>query len=120
MRYTSAYYLLLLYCLGMFNQWVPIAGDALSHIFAEAIHLATVHAKYGNHHLQKELEASAPDNGKNHNAITPEPNYTAHVCTNGCRYDFYSAVQYKNYPFLATPDIEDIIVCTQSPPPKFS
>ncbi|HXB44079.1 MAG TPA: hypothetical protein VNV85_08490 [Puia sp.] len=120
MRYTSAYYLILLYCLGMFNQWVPVAKDALSHIFSEAIHLATVHAKYGNHHLQKELETTTRENSKNHNAIPTEPNFSVHVCTNGCTYDFYAAVQYKAYPFLVIPDTADIIVCTQSPPPKFS
>jgi hypothetical protein len=120
MRFTSAYYLLLLYGLGIFKQLEPIAADALSHIFAEAIHLATVHAKYGNHHLGSELETAARDNNKNNNTILQQANFAVHISTNDCRYHFYSPAQYKNHPFLATPDIEDIIICTQTPPPKFS
>jgi hypothetical protein len=65
MRFSLAYYLLLLYTTAIFKPLVPIISDAWGHAFAEAEHIATVHAKYGANHLEKQLLAGEKDtNGK--------------------------------------------------------
>lgn len=54
-----------------------MAVDAWDHSFAEARHIATVHAKYGEHHLEKQLAAEEKDTeGKTQNTskgIDPVP-----------------------------------------------
>lgn len=120
MRFTTAYYLLLLYSLVMFRPMMPLVGDVMSHVFAEAIHIATVHAKYGSNHLEKEMGKTASDNSKNHNAVLSGENLTVHISTNECSYCFYPGRQNKNYPVLRLHNIEDILIHKQSPPPKFS
>lgn len=65
MRFSIAYYLLLLYTMVMFKPLVPLVCDAWGHTFAEARHIASVHAKYGAHHLEKQLAATEQEgNGK--------------------------------------------------------
>ena len=120
MRFSTAYYLLLIYSLMMLKPLLPVVSDLLSHVFAEAIHIATVHAKYGSHHLEKELETTARDNSKNHNAVISEENFTVHVSTNEYSYYFYRGGQNKNYPVLRIDSMEDILIPKQAPPPKFS
>ncbi|MEP6512575.1 MAG: hypothetical protein ABJA79_01805 [Parafilimonas sp.] len=65
---------MLLYLTVVFKPAIPIISDALSHTFADAIHIATVHAKYGNNHLEKELatEGFDNDNSKNQNTVKSE------------------------------------------------
>jgi len=120
MRFTTAYYLLLLYSLVMFRPLMPLVSDLLSHVFAEAIHIATVHAKYGSHHLEKEIEKATGDNSKNHNAVLSQENLTVHISSKEYCYCFYPCRQNKNYPVLKIHDIEDIFIHKQAPPPKFS
>jgi hypothetical protein len=98
---------------------MPLISDELSHVFAEAIHIATVHAKYGSHHLEKELEKTASDDSKNHNAVLSEVNLTVHIPANECSYCFYAGSQNKNYAVLRLHNIEDIFILKQAPPPKF-
>ncbi len=57
MKYAVAYYLFLLYCTVLLRCAIPVACDALSHVFNEEEHIATIHAMYGYNHLQKEIAA---------------------------------------------------------------
>lgn len=68
---------------------MPIVSDELSNVFAEAIHVATMHAKYGSHYLEKELEKTDSDNNKNHNAGLPGKKLAVHIFTNEYSYCFY-------------------------------
>lgn len=68
MKYATAYYLFLLYCTVLLRCAIPVACDALHHIFNEEEHLATIHAVYGNNHLQKEIAAT--ENGCNKNTAS--------------------------------------------------
>ena len=52
MRYLAAYFLMLFYMVIMLKPLIPVICDAWSHIFAEAEHIATIHAKYGSNHLE--------------------------------------------------------------------
>ena len=71
MKVPIAYYLLLLYVTVMFKPLIPIVSDAVSHTFAEAIHIATVHAIYGSNHLEKELSETSSETNTNRNIKVP-------------------------------------------------
>ena len=65
MKFPIAYYLLLLYLTVILRPLLPLASDAWGHTFNEAIHIATVHAKYGANHLQSVLADNAAQNNSN-------------------------------------------------------
>jgi hypothetical protein len=44
MKFAIAYYLLLIYSTVILKPLIPVAEDALFHCFAEAYHIASVHA----------------------------------------------------------------------------
>lgn len=87
MKSPAAYYLLLLYCTLMVRCAAPVALDALSHLFNEEAHIATVHAVYGSHHLQTEVAGAVSDtgSGKHTNAQQDEPT-VVHTFTQGYYY----------------------------------
>ena len=119
MKHPAAYYLLLLYCTLMVRCAVPVACDALSHIFNEEAHLATVHAVYGSHHLQAEVAGSVSDtqSSKHTNAQQDEPT-VVHTYTSG-----YSAVSIGSdllltqFPSLSYP-LCSISLLYKSEPPE--
>jgi hypothetical protein len=89
----------------MFKPIMPLVSDAWSHTFAEAMHIATVHAKYGANHLEQQLASSQkdnPDNSKNQNTVKaaePVPKY---------------------YAVFKLPMLQAVFISTLAPPPKFS
>ncbi len=119
MKFTIAYYLMILYGVVMFKPLLPIVSDTLSHTFAEAHHIATVHAKYGNNHLEKEMANSGADNNKNQSTIKAEESFVTHISTNECNYYFHSNFIIKNYPDLKLRKLKSIYVINPAPPPKF-
>ena len=83
MRFSIAYYLLLLYTVVMFKPLVPAICNAWDHAFAEARHIASVHAKYGTHHLEKQLAATEENgNAKNEANIKSTDPAPAHYPVN--------------------------------------
>ncbi len=122
MRYTTAYYLMLLYVTVMFKPLIPIISDALSHTFSETIHIETVHAKYGSNHLEKELAASGTDNAnnKNQNTITSEDQVLIHVASNEIKYHFGLNSIIKDYPFCKPFTLSSVFIIKAGPPPKAS
>ncbi len=122
MKFQIAYYLLILYTVLMFKPVMPFIGDVLSHTFAEAIHESTVHAKYGNNHLQKELAAEGSENNsdKNQNIQKSESQIVVHVISNNCTYDFSVNKSSTNFSAVLLCNLPDIFIAKQIPPPKFS
>ncbi len=122
MRFTTAYYLTLLYVIVMFKPLIPIASDALSHAFAEAIHISTVHAIYGSNHLEKELADTSSDNAssKSQKNINIEDQVTLHISANECIYDFSVSKTDKSFSLLEFFNLKAGYILKQSPPPKFS
>ncbi len=122
MRFPTAYYLMLLYLTVVFKPAIPIISDALSHTFADAIHIATVHAKYGNNHLETELatEGSDNDNSKNQNTVKSEEQIPVHVPEDECTFDFSLNSFNKSYPVFKNYTLSAIFIAKQIPPPKFS
>lgn len=112
---------MLLYFSVMFKPLIPIISDALSHTFSETIHIATVHAKYGSHHLEKELGASENDNaGKNHSAITSEEQVLVHMGSDELKYDFTSKILLQDYSLCKPFTLSTVFISKAGPPPKFS
>ncbi len=82
MKYATAYYLFLLYCTVLLRCAIPVACDALSHVCNEEEHLATVHAVYGNNHLQKEIASNETSNNKNATIVKYEEPVQVHLQNN--------------------------------------
>jgi hypothetical protein len=120
MKFIIAYYLLLLYGVVICKPLIPIATDLLSHTFAEAIHLATVHAKYGNDHLEKEMANTGAENNKNQTAVKSEEIFITHISVKNYAYHINIKKLSKYYPNLKQGKIESIFILTPAPPPKFS
>ena len=120
MRVPIAYYLVLLYATVMFKPLIPIVNDTLSHIFSEAIHIATVHAIYGSNHLEKELSKEEKDSNKNQSTINSAETSFAHIIAGEVEYKFIQCMPLNNYP-ASKPSTLNIITLSQAgPPPKNS
>lgn len=80
MKFALAYYLVLIYATVILNPIIPVAEDAVMHCFAEAYHVATVHAKYGNNHLEVALANDAKDDdSKNQTSTKYGEQSTVHI-----------------------------------------
>lgn len=106
----------------MFKPLLPIINDAVSHIFKDAVHVATVHALYGENHVDYEIKAAASenDNDKNQNTLrscedisvhTPVKEYVTHCA---------GLSSYGNKSFARNNDNTCVIYLPrQLEPPKF-
>ena len=121
MRSAIAYYMMILYATVMFKPLIPIVKDKLSHTFAEAIHIATVHAIYGADHLQKDVDQTSSDtaNGKHQNSNN-EDQAQVHVSTSESKFHFWNSLIRKNYVTGSQTETIPGFICKHFPPPKFS
>ncbi len=121
MKFSIAYYLLLLYVTVMLKPLIPMLSDAWSHCFAEAEHIATVHAKFGANHVEKQLADSEKDaNGKSQDTTkTAEPvpvhfSYNTYLCITSVE----PIINAYNLPRLYKP--RSVFLSKQIRPPQFS
>ncbi len=113
MRFTTAYYLLIIYISVMFRPFVPIVKDVISHTFFETIHIATVHALYGSDHVQKEVSENNTDtqNNKHHTGgINEESQVQVHV----------SAYKYLQHVFIKESGVKSFAFCLRKAEPGFA
>lgn len=117
-----AYYLLLLYITVMLNPLIPLVSDALAHAFNETIHIATVHAVYGEHHAANAVANAASDNDNctKHAAIKSEETVAVHVPVAMFCLLFQSKNVGKNPSSLYLFNLPAIFLSNSFPPPKFS
>jgi hypothetical protein len=122
MKFTTAYYLMLLYCTVMFNPLIPIIKDALSHSFSEAYHISVIHAEYGANHLENELANSGAENesGKNQSTVNPEEQVPVHLATGEYAIDFSFSITSEYQPSSKNNSLPAIYLAKHCPPPKFS
>jgi hypothetical protein len=118
-RFTTSYFLFVLYVIAVFGQLIPIASDFISHSFSEAIHIATVHAKYGSNHLGREIENTTRDNTNNHSSKITE-NFDVHLLSEQYHHDVHGMVHSSDFHSLKSPDAEIIFLNKVSQPPKVS
>ena len=110
---------MLVYTTVIIKPVIPIVEDAFAHTFAEVIHIATVHAMYGENHLQKELaNTSDNDKSKSQNNLKTEDLVPIHICPEVCDHIPYLRVD-KNYNSVILYQIASVFLFNEAPPPKF-
>jgi len=119
-RFTTSYFLFILYSIAVFGQIVPIASDFISHSFSEAIHIATVHAKYGSNHLEKEVENVTHRTSNNHSSARFSDNFEVHVPSEDCSFLISFKKNIDNFPPHAHQFLTQVLVFRPSPPPRFT
>ena len=123
MKFALAYYLLLLYATVILKPLIPVAEDSLEHCFAEAYHIATVHAKYGNNHLEKQVADTNDnnDNSKNNkNVLREDDAASVHVVSVISNHYLEIINAQKSYVLQPISSIQKIILSKIYPPPKLS
>ncbi len=119
MKFALAYYLLLLYSTVILKPLIPIMKDGIEHCFAEAYHVATVHAKYGNNHLEKELAATSSDtNNKDQNSVKSEEATSLHIVTAEYNYEYFLPKLITNFSVLSLLKTPSVFIAKYIPPPK--
>lgn len=121
MKFAVAYYLLLIYATVILKPIIPLAEDSLSHCFAEAYHVATVHAIYGNNHVDVALADDAKDDTNNKNQTTSKTGEqdTVHISIKEQTPAFVVKIQPEKI-FVYTSDKPcTIFLLKNVPPPKF-
>lgn len=122
MRQNIAYYLLLLYTTVMLKPLMPFVGDITSHFFAQAYHEATVHAKYGANHVDKEIADTGRENDTNkHQGTTrTEEPVPFHLSEKECQFAFSCNPASKSFDDFKGFYLPSILLSVQAPPPKLS
>lgn len=121
MRFPLAYYLLLLYSTVMLKPLIPVIEDNIEHCFAEAYHIATIHMKYGNNHLENELASTNSDGStnKDQNTTKSEETMPVHVFVSAYLYHYLSsAILPKKFAILTLHKIPFIFIAKHIQPPK--
>ena len=121
MRYIAAYFLTMFYLVIMLKPLIPVICDAWSHIFEEAEHISTIHAKYGSNHLEMDLAKSGADsdNSKHQNATRAEESSFTHLFIEECQYNFSFNSAKIDYCLLQPSGLPENILIKLAPPPKF-
>ena len=121
MHFSTAYYLMLLYLTVLFKPMIPVIIDAYDHAFHESIHLATVHEKYGSHHLDKALASTGSENENNKSQKGPgtEDLVPVHIGSAQVTCHFSATSEDKQYHRFRSCDPLAIYLSKLSPPPKF-
>ncbi|HRH50784.1 MAG TPA: hypothetical protein PLP23_18675 [Panacibacter sp.] len=122
MRFPIAYYLMLLYLTVMFKPLIPVISDALSHTFEDAIHIATVHAVYGDNHVEIELATTGSDNdaSKNQHTTKAQDPIPVHVSEEAAANGFTLTEADKHYPSSLLYNLMGILISKDAPPPRFA
>lgn len=120
MKFALAYYLLLIYSTVILKPLIPVIEDGLSHCFAEAYHIATVHAKYGNNHLENEIAGTSDntDNSSNKNTLKEDDAVSVHVVSieENCCFEIANTI--LSYIIQPKSPLCKIVLSKTVPPPK--
>ena len=118
-KFTIAYYLLLLYTTAIFQPLIVIATDAWSHTFAEANHIATVHVKYGIHHLDASLEKANSNDTKHQQKMKVDDNSRVHIPVNNPGDHFPKPLSDLPFDAIRHSDLLNVFILKHTPPPKY-
>lgn len=122
MRFTAAYYLLLLYSTVILRSIIPLASDALAHTFENAYHIATVHAKYGANHLETELAKNSADDNENKNQQNNkwQQEISFHISANEMENNLFINFCTTAYCCYLNPHFKNAFMQRHFPPPNIS
>lgn len=100
---------------------MPLIADVWEHDFNEIAHLSTVHAKYGSHHLQKEVADNTSSDGrnKNSNSLKAEDQVQLHVLVEKCFTSINNSITESYFARLINCMLPSVIIFKEGPPPKF-
>ncbi|MEO7209434.1 MAG: hypothetical protein ABIY35_00700 [Chitinophagaceae bacterium] len=118
MKFTLAYYLILLYSTVILNPVIPIVSDILSHTFAEAYHISVVHAKYGANHLQQELTNTTNENGQHKKNLDEQSQTGTHLPVLMKNIIESNTIQSQKFTTLPILFCQSVYLKKVSPPPK--
>ncbi len=120
MKFAIAYYLLLIYTTVILKPLIPVAEDALMHCFAEAYHIATVHAQYGNDHLEKNIATTNDDANSNSKNVLKEDNASS-IHLSFIQEIYFAAIRVtKTFTVIQSISfLHKIFLSIVIPPPKF-
>lgn len=107
----------------MLKPLTPVIADIWAHDFNEMEHLSLVHAKYGSHHLQKEVADSSDNDDQNKkatNTLRSEDKVQCHILTERFNPQFNLCLDVVNFPILRNCNFSSIVIIPEGPPPKFS
>jgi hypothetical protein len=118
-RTIISFYLVLVYSSMIVKPVLPIVSDSLSHAFALAKHLATVHAIYGADHLQQEITETSQgqEKSKTQNQLRPDNPVCLHTLTDLFSYCFHPG-QKIIFPSSLAGSITQIFLPFEIPPPR--
>ena len=103
----------------MFKPLIPIVSDAIAHTFNETIHIATVHAKYGSHHLAIAVASGASeDNNKSQTTTCYEQNVPIHIVTGSTTLCFCIVIITAAFNLFRAEKWATVYLPKQIPPPK--
>lgn len=105
----------------MFKPLIPIITDVWEHQFNEIEHIATVHEKYGSHHVEKESadNNSNDDNHRGSNTLKSEDQVLFHILEDGYKNAFILNAFEKQFVPLRHSKLASILMDWDGPPPKF-
>lgn len=102
----------------MLKPLLPVAEDALFHCFAEAYHVATVHAVEGKDHVEKEMAAAGADEASSKKQQADKAEQSIHETATD--YALSPLSPYPSmylYPFIKE-SISNIYIDFINPPPR--
>ena len=108
---------MLLYVTVVVHPLVPIICDAWCHSFSEINHLATVHAKYGTHHLEISLSKTG-DKNEDKNLSKTSYSDSEHILIKSDK-NSSTHKDCTHYLPLVRPKTLPIFLGITTPPPKF-
>lgn len=120
MKFTIAYYLLLIYMSALFRPAFPLVSDAMAHTFCEAVHISSVHMVYGSQHMQKEVAAENDDSKKSdRNAVKTADFFAVHLLQNVWQDSFSSIFSCQIFNSFVAAKLPFWSMRQLAPPPDF-
>lgn len=118
MKFTAAYYLLLIYISVIIRPLVPVMTDAAEHFFQGAHHIATVHAKYGEHHVQITIANDEKQSKQTPGTLSQDETVQLHIPVNEYYFSFSVLDEMINYPRHFNAGVNSGYLSLHAPPPK--
>jgi len=118
LKFTIAYYLLLLYVTIILKPLLPILSDVYSHTFAEVIHITTVHAKYGSNVAYYLAKAFSYYNIKHQTTPKSDDPFPFHVFADYSDMNLIIKKDTASYCLFKQYTLPSVCILKHTPPPR--
>lgn len=120
MKFAAAYYLLLIYAGIIAKPIIPAAKDMLLHCFAQAYHIATVHAIEGKDHVEKEMADSGKDDASSKTQKVDKTEQCLHEAIAGSVFSFINPYPFLYHYSFLNQSLSKIYIDFINPPPRIT